>query len=437
MLCRLKILVSWLIVSLVIPASLSGAAEPPGQLIGAAEKVVGEVYGNSLLRRLKTDEKIFKDQRVKAGVDSAADLRFLDQSRLTVGPKSEIVLDKFVYDPDAKANQGTVKLVRGVLRFTSASLDRDVKFETPSVTIGIRGTIIDLMVTDRSTEVVVHEGRVQVTGKHGSVFLNEGETLTVTQSGPARSNQGSPKIQKAVSEMLAHIGGQPNAGSRNQKAQQPGQTQDGNESKQRADGSGETASNAPLPYTQRQSAGAQNAKPTPPRANAPDRNIAREAAAIAGKNPKDLLYLDLPHGRVIIEMRPDLAPHHIARIKELVRTGFYDGLKFHSVIPSRFAMTGDPTGTGRGGSGKDLSAEFSPESFRRGSVGMAHDRGKPDSADSQFFVSLQAFPEIDGKYTLWGQVIHGMEFIDQLRAGNPPASPDTILRAYLAADVAG
>lgn len=390
MLCKIKILVSWLVLSLLIAASPAAAAPPQDQLIGAAEKVVGEVYGNTLLRRLKTDEDIFRDQWIKVGADGAAELRFLDQSRLTVGPKTEIVLDKFVYDPDANTNSGTVELVRGVMRFTSASLDRDVKFKTPSAVIGIRGTTVDIRVGNDSTEVAVHEGRVQVTGEHGSVFVGAGETLTLTKSGPVLSNQGSPEIQSAVSDMLALVGDDSDSGQSVQQA----------------------------------------------KAKA-DENSALEAAAILGKDPENLLYLELPYGRAIIEMRGDLAPNHVTRIKELARTGFYDGLKFHSVIEGRFAMTGDPSGTGQGGSGQTLDAELSATAFRRGSVAMAHDRGKPDSADSQFFISLEAFPEIDGQYTVWGQVIHGMQFIDQLRTGNPPAKPDIVLRVRVAADVTG
>ncbi len=417
MLCNFKILVSWLVLSLLFLASPAAVAQPPGQSIGAAEKVVGEVYGNTLLRRLKTGEDIFKDQWIKSGADGAADLRFLDRSRLTVGPKTEIVLDKFVYDPDTNSNQGTVELVRGVLRFTSASLDRGVTFKTPAAIIGIRGTTIDILVSGQSTEVVVHEGRVQVTGSHGSIFVGAGETLILTEAGPVRSNQGSPKMQSAVADMLVLVSGKSNTGSSPQEALQ---TPDTNQPVQQAARPQETASDTPA----RGVAGS-------------GETTALEAAAVRGKDLENLLYLDLPYGRVIIEMHSDLAPRHVARIKELVRSNFYDGLKFHSVIAGRFAMTGDPTGTGRGGSGKILEAEFSDASFRRGSVGMAHDRGQPDSADSQFFISLEAFPEIDGQYTVWGQVIHGMHFIDRLRAGNPPAKPDIVLRLRIAADVTG
>ncbi len=143
-----------------------------------------------------------------------------------------------------------------------------------------------------------------------------------------------------------------------------------------------------------------------------------------------------PYGRVVIELRPDLAPRHVTRIKQLVRSRFYDGLVFHSVVPGLVAQSGDPTGTGRGGSGQLLAAEFSSESFGRGSVGMKHEPGRPDSADSQFFICLEATPQFDSHYTFLGQIVQGMQFIDQLRRGNPPRRPDVILRMRVASDVA-
>ena len=210
-------------------------------------------------------------------------------------------------------------------------------------------------------------------------------------------------MQSAVADMLARVGGAPTPGT--QRARQTTQPQ---------------TSSEPLQSASRS-----------------DPSTGPGSEVLRNKNFEDLLYIDLSYGRVIVEMRSDLAPRHVARIKALVRSGFYDGLAFHNVIPGRFSMSGDPTGTGRGGSGMTLDAEFSNETFGRGSIGMAHDRGKPNSADSQFFVSLQPFPDLDGKYTLWGQVIHGMQFIDQLRAGSPPAKPDIILRMRVAADVTG
>ena len=149
----------------------------------------------------------------------------------------------------------------------------------------------------------------------------------------------------------------------------------------------------------------------------------------------NLLYLDLAHGRLVIEMRPDLAPVHVARIKELVRQGFYDGLAFHNVVAGFVAETGDPTGAGDGGSGKTLKAELSDVPFRRGVVGMIHTRNAPDTADSRFFILLGPAPHLDGKYTVWGQVIHGMRFADLLSRGSPPRDPDKIRSLRLAVNV--
>jgi peptidylprolyl isomerase len=148
----------------------------------------------------------------------------------------------------------------------------------------------------------------------------------------------------------------------------------------------------------------------------------------------NMLYLDLETGRVVIELRPDLAPKHVARIKELAREGFYNGVVFHRVIPGFMAQTGDPTGTGRGGSDKpDLPAEFSNEPFQRGTVGMAR-TSDPNSANSQFFINYAETPHLNGQYTVWGQVVEGMEHIDQLAKGEPPANPDKIVEMQVAAD---
>ncbi len=129
---------------------------------------------------------------------------------------------------------------------------------------------------------------------------------------------------------------------------------------------------------------------------------------------ENTLYMELKTGRVVIEMRPDLAPEHVTRIKDLVREGFYDGLVFHRVIEGFMAQTGDPEGTGMGGSGKNLRAEFSNEPHRRGAVSMARS-SNPNSADSQFFIVLVVSPLLTCQYTVWGQVISGMEHVDQIK----------------------
>jgi peptidylprolyl isomerase len=148
---------------------------------------------------------------------------------------------------------------------------------------------------------------------------------------------------------------------------------------------------------------------------------------------ENTLYLDVPAGRVVIALRPDLAPKHVARIKELARDGFYDGIVFHRVIDGFMAQTGDPKGNGTGGSGQNLPAEFSKEKHLRGTASMARAQS-PDSADSQFFICFAPAPFLDGKYTVWGKVTSGMEHIDAVAKGEPPAKPDKIVKMRVAAD---
>jgi peptidylprolyl isomerase len=150
---------------------------------------------------------------------------------------------------------------------------------------------------------------------------------------------------------------------------------------------------------------------------------------------EDTLILKTSKGEVTVAMRPDLAPGHVARIKELVRQGFYDGVVFHRVIPGFMAQTGDPTGTGTGGSGKKLKAEFSKEKHVRGTVSMARAQS-PDSGDSQFFICFEDTPHLNGQYTVWGAVVDGMDNIDKIKTGEPVADPDKIISARMAADVA-
>jgi peptidylprolyl isomerase len=155
--------------------------------------------------------------------------------------------------------------------------------------------------------------------------------------------------------------------------------------------------------------------------------------------PENLLYMDLKDGRVVLELRPDLAPKHVARIKELTRKGFYDGIVFHRVIEGFMAQGGDPTGTGTGGSGVKLPAEFSGEPFVRGTLGMARS-ANPDSADSQFFICFAPASFLDGKYTVFGRVVEGMDYVDEIKKGDPAMNgqvknPDKIVRMRVAADV--
>lgn len=163
--------------------------------------------------------------------------------------------------------------------------------------------------------------------------------------------------------------------------------------------------------------------------------------AAQAQDLENTLYMELKDGRVVIELRPDLAPNHVARIKELTREGFYDGVVFHRVIAGFMAQTGDPTGTGMGGSDKpDLKAEFTREPHKRGTLSMAR-TADPNSANSQFFICFQDAPHLDGQYTVWGQVVDGMEYVDMIKKGSPGSGavddPDKIISLKVAADVEG
>jgi cyclophilin family peptidyl-prolyl cis-trans isomerase len=152
-------------------------------------------------------------------------------------------------------------------------------------------------------------------------------------------------------------------------------------------------------------------------------------------DPENTLFLDTDYGRVTIRMRPDLAPAHVTRIKQLVREGFYNGLNFHRVIDGFMAQTGCPKGTGTGGSGFKLPAEFTETPFQRGVVGMARAQS-PDSGDSQFFIMFDDGDFLNGQYTVWGEVVSGMEFVDKIKKGEPPSKPDKIKKMQIASDAA-
>ncbi|MGZ5929152.1 MAG: peptidylprolyl isomerase [Rhizomicrobium sp.] len=158
------------------------------------------------------------------------------------------------------------------------------------------------------------------------------------------------------------------------------------------------------------------------------------------RDPENTLILELKSGPVAVALRPDLAPNHVARIKELTRKGFYDGVVFHRVIPGFMAQTGDPTGTGAGGSDlPDLKAEFSGEKHKRGTISAAR-TANPNSANSQFFICFDDAPWLDRQYSVWGEVIGGMDHVDAIKKGGEhnngaiSGEPDKILKARIEAD---
>ena len=167
-----------------------------------------------------------------------------------------------------------------------------------------------------------------------------------------------------------------------------------------------------------------------PPAAAPAPSIVAPPEIVA--NPADHLFIDLSSGGTVeIVLRPDLAPHHVERIQTLAREGFYNGLTFHRVVPGFMAQGGDPLGTGEGGSKlPDLKAEFTSVPFLRGTVGAAR-TDKPDTANSQFFIMFVPNSTLDGKYTVIGRVVKGMDAVDKIAPGEPPSDPTKIVRAYL------
>ena len=159
---------------------------------------------------------------------------------------------------------------------------------------------------------------------------------------------------------------------------------------------------------------------------------------VAATDLENTILMDLKNGQDVIEMLPEFAPKHVERIKELVRQEFYDGVVFHRVIEGFMAQGGDPTGTGTGGSGKNLDAEFSDARHVRGTLSMARSQN-PNSADSQFFICFADTPHLDGQYTVWGRVVEGMEFVDQIKRGSGGngmvSDPDKIIKMRVAGDL--
>jgi len=419
--------------------ALAAAAPPPAAAqpqpeIATAETVVNEVYGDDVLQRLRQGDRLRFRQRVATGTDSAAVVRFDDGTTLSLGAQTEVVLDEFVYRPQENAADGVVRLTRGVLRLGSGRSRLGLEVRTPAATLGIRGTVFDVRHLGGETEVAVFEGRVDVTGPFGTRTVEPGQVLRVRADGreAERPPEPSQELQRAVAALFRILG-----------IARPAMADEGRDYAARlaaAAGGAVAAVPVPPPGIAPPTIAPPAIAPSPavaavrpPQPLPPDMERAYRAA-IDGRDREELLVLDLAHGRVVIEMRPDLAPVHVTRIKQLVRQGFYDGLAWHLVRPGFTAETGDPTGTGRGGSGRELALEPSDEPFVRGSVGMVRDARRRDSADSQFFVTLDDQNHLNASYTYWGRVIHGLEHLETLPAGTPPAEPGRIVRAFIAAD---
>jgi len=365
--------------------------------IGITNNVINKVYGNTLLKTLQSGDRLFHNQRIRVGRDSSTEIQLLDDSVLFIGELSDLTLNSMVYNENKKTVTGALQIIKGILRFASGhAVQMAVNLETPHTVLGIRGTIFDVLSTRRQTELAVHQGTVQVDSPTGPKKVYAGQVYRILNTGQAHFTKSvSKRMQVSVSKMLRMLGVSGKLNSREAATRQV--SKEGVE--------------------------------------LPSQTLPKEINAVKGKDLENMLYLDLTYGRVIIEMLPILAPNHVKRIKELVREKFFDGLSFHNVIAGFAAETGDPTGTGRSGSGQKLRAEISKLPFTRGIVGMKHDRNNLHNADSQFFILLGDAQHLEGKYTAWGRVIHGMLLMDRMRKGSPPHNPDRIVKMRVAEDV--
>jgi peptidylprolyl isomerase len=378
--------------------ALIGPAPAAATEIGAAEEVVRNVYGTSITRRMQVGERLVADQKVTTQVQSAATLKLADDTRLAMGPSSQVVLDEFVYQPEKSLASGAINMAKGLMRFTSAGARMDLKVRTPAATIGIRGTIFDVMVSRDGTEVAVRDGAVQVDSKSGSQRVEAGQAIVVPSDG-GRATLGRPSltIARALRQMAALMPSSAEIRKHKPKPKSPPEVQ-------------------------------QATKVDAARAKVPPE-------LLEGRDPETLVLLKLPTGLVAIQLRPDLAPQHAAWFKELVRQDYYDGVTFHSIVEGFAAETGDPSGTGNGGVEKPLPPEFADAGFVRGSVGMKPKLGDDGTATSQFFILMRDAPHLNGKYTHIGEVVYGLELIGRMRGGQPPRNPVPIVSLLLAADL--
>ena len=348
------------------------------QKVGEAETIVGSVFGETINKTLRVGASLGFRQKVRVGDQSAAGIRFIDDTTLSIGAKTSIVIDEFVYDPGRGVVQGSISLARGFMRFASKRGVGKVQIKTTIGSIGVRGTTFDTLAKPNGLEVAVHEGVVQVDARGASRVVLAGEVLRIDGSGQVQASRvPSQEMTEKASALLTSFA---TAGRR---------------LKQQA-----------LYVRAKSGRGA--------------------GGDLVERSADDILALDLRQGRVLIHMLDQLAPRHVARIKALAAEGFYDGLSFFDVKSDFAAITGDPTSTGGGGSGRNIDAEFSKAAFEVGSVGMIRGRDDPNSADSQFFIAFKKLPHLVGKYTKWGQVISGMEYVTALAQGRPPRHPDQV-----------
>ncbi|MAV87652.1 MAG: hypothetical protein CMM67_05330 [Rhodospirillaceae bacterium] len=345
--------------------------------IGIADLVVNKVFGNSLSSRIENGQNILANQRIRTGRDSATSISLKDDSIIKIGEIADVYMDNIVFDRTGSSLNGSMEMVTGLLRFTSGKIHRmNLKIQTGNLTIGIRGTQFDLLANRSKTEIKVTQGQVQVSKGGLKTLVSEGQIYLADEN---TSSGLRKKISKELKQAILKL--------------------------ESLTGNKLISKN--------------------------DINNREEEKKISSNN-QNLLKIYTTKGLITIRMLPSLAERHVTRIKELVTQKFYDNLIFHSVRKGFAVETGDPTGTGSGGSGKKLLAEISKTPFERGTVAMKRNRNNPNSGDSQFFITLRRAPHLDGKYTIWGKVIGGMGLLEEFQAGNPPINPERIINIKIA-----
>ncbi|MBT6110449.1 MAG: hypothetical protein HOH64_10145 [Rhodospirillales bacterium] len=330
--------------------------------IGITRKVIKQAIAQSLNKRLKIGDGLAFNETVTTGAESAVEILFTDESKLILGENAEIILDSMIYNPNQSIVKGTFRVITGILRFKSAQTRLDMIINTPTGTIGIRGTEFDLLTSKEATEITMYEGVVQVTSAAGTATVSRGQTYRMSATSGGFLDAPSPALEQASTRMLALI-----------------------------------ATQGPETAAVSSSATAPSAATT----------VTSNTAAPVDNR----ILMELASGPVLIEMRPDLAPKHIQRVRELIKKGAFDGLQFQFVQPGYVAETMVPTDDTT-----TIPAEFSSTPFDRGTVGMSHAPNDPNGANGKFFIALGRAKVLDGKYTVWGQVVSGMEHLDKLKA---------------------
>ena len=360
--------------------------------IGHAQTIKNKVFAGGLNHRLEKGEAVKINDKVITGENSAATLKLIDGSIISIGSDTRIVLNKLGLNNEQTLVSGKFFLLSGAINFTSGGIQMRFNLDTPNASISVIGTSFDVLTSKQKTEVLCREGSVLVKYEGGEEVLESGQVLLVRAGGESQlATASTSEMTRRISEMLSLLD------------QVTVVNKSGNIKKS------ENFIATKATSTLKKS----------------------KLETIKNRVMKKNLEMELRGGIVKIRLREDLAPEHVKRIKKLVTSGFYDGLEFFNVKPGYVVESGSPKNSFQIGSGRRLMAEFSGIPFTRGTVGMSRLLGDPDSADSQFFITLGRVPGFDNKYTVWGEVVSGIKVLENLAPGSPPKNPDKIFKVRL------